>query len=161
VHKSAPAFFNLNLKMKKNIPVSRVMSRAPIFVAPGTSIDHIHRLFEEYDFHHLPVVDRGKVTGMISKSDYLKVRHMLSYSWSGIVGINDAYTRICARDIMSSPVLMIEPSDTVGLAADIFLSNRLHALPVVRDDELVGIVTSHDLLHYSFVGVRESETVTL
>ena len=146
--------------MRKSIPVSRVMSRAPIFVAPGTAIDHIHKLFEEYDFHHLPVVDRGKVTGMISKSDYLKVRYMLTLSWSGMVGINDAYARICARDIMSSPVLMIEPNDTVGLAADIFLSNKLHALPVVSEGELVGIVTSHDLLNYAFIGVRESETIT-
>ena len=145
--------------MKKNIPVSEIMTRSPVVVHPGTSIEKIHQLFEENEFHHLPVLDKGMVKGIISKSDYLKVRHMLTYSWSGVAGILEVYNNICAADIMSSPALLIEASDTIGLAADVFLSNTLHALPVVDDGELVGIVTSHDLLSYAFEGIFVNEQI--
>ena len=51
--------------------------------------------------------------------------------------------------------MQLEPDDTIGLAADIFLANKFHALPVVEDERLVGIVTTHDLLKYSFTAVME------
>ncbi len=46
--------------------------------------------------------------------------------------------------------MVLEPEDTVGLAADIFLANKFHALPIVEDDVLTGILTIHDLLAYSY-----------
>ena len=136
--------------MKIDRPVAEIMTPNPLFVGLHTPIDVIHRIFEKNTFHHLPVVHIGKVVGIISKSDYLKVQHMLTCSWSGTVGIQDIYKDFCAADIMSRQPLKIEPLDSIGLAADIFLVNKLHALPVVQDDELVGIVTSHDLLAYAF-----------
>jgi predicted transcriptional regulator len=46
--------------------------------------------------------------------------------------------------------MQLDPDDTVGLAADIFLVNRFHALPVVDGVDLVGIVTSHDLIALAY-----------
>ena len=51
---------------------------------------------------------------------------------------------------MTKYPISLEPDDTIGLAADIFLANRFHALPILDDDVLVGLVTAHDLLRYSF-----------
>jgi len=127
------------------------MTPHPVVVRPNTPIDEIHNLFEQNKFHHLPVLDGGVLKGMISRSDYLKVRHMLAYTWNGKVVIRDLYATMCASDIMTYEPLKIESSDTIGLAADIFLANALHALPVVDDGELVGIVTSHDILAYAFI----------
>ncbi|MEP6794037.1 MAG: CBS domain-containing protein [Saprospiraceae bacterium] len=138
--------------MNKEIPVSEIMTHDPVFVLPDTPIDQIHQLFENNGFHHLLVVKGGKVKGIISKSDYLKVQHMLCYTWSGAIGVKDLFNTMRASDIMSKDPVQIESSDTVGLAADIFLVNSFHALPVVDDGELVGIVTSHDLLFYAYEG---------
>lgn len=136
--------------MRRNIPVSTIMTRFPIVVTPGTPLEKIHDIFEDNDFHHLPVINNGKVEGMISKSDYIKVSHLIANSFGKKIGLKASNKNLTARDIMSSPVLQIEPKDSIGLASDIFLSNRLHALPVVDDGELVGIVTSHDILSYAF-----------
>ena len=125
------------------------MTPHPIVVQPGTTIDEIHIIFELNNFHHLPVLDKGVLKGIISRSDYLKIRHMLAYTWSGEIVIRDLYSAMTAADIMTCEPLIIESSDTIGLAADIFLANALHALPVVDDGELVGIVTSHDVLAYA------------
>lgn len=136
--------------MRKDIPVSKVMTRLPVIVTPDTTIEKIHSLFEKHDFHHLPVLNHGKLEGMISRTDYLKVQHVLSYSWSGKPGMKEGYNNIYASDIMSSAPLHIESEDSIGLAADIFLANKIHSLPVIDDGELVGIVTSHDLLLYAY-----------
>lgn len=136
--------------MNSNITVSEIMTRHPIVVKPTTLIDEIHIIFEKNKFHHLPVIDRGKLIGIISRSDYLKIRHMLAYTWSGEIKTRELYEKMCASDIMTAGPLSIEPSDTIGLAADIFLANALHALPVVEQGELVGIVTSHDVLAHAF-----------
>ena len=138
--------------MEKEIPVSQIMTPDPVYVLPETPIDQVHQLFENNKFHHLLVVKGGKVKGIISKSDYLKVQHMLCFTWSGVIGVRDLFKMMNAADIMTKDPMQIESSDTIGLAADIFLVNSFHALPVVDDGELVGIVTSHDLLFYAYEG---------
>lgn len=126
------------------------MTRTLVVIKPKDSIDLVHSLFEKNSFHHIPVVDHTKLVGIISKTDYLKIRHMLATTWSGETVCQDMYKDMVAEDIMTREPLIIEPADTIGLAADIFRANALHALPVVEDGELVGIVTSHDLLTYAY-----------
>jgi len=51
------------------------------------------------------------------------------------------------RDVMSSPVVSVEPDVTAAAAACVLAAHRFTALPVVEDGDLVGIVTEIDLLH--------------
>jgi CBS domain-containing protein len=150
----APVFINSKLKFNimfdTSIPVADIMTKEPVFVKPETPIDKIHHLFEAHNFHHIPVMAHGRLVGIISKTDYLKIRHMLATTWSGETICQDMYTEMTAEDIMSANPLTVESADTIGLAADIFKANTLHALPVVDDGELVGIVTTHDLITYAF-----------
>ena len=138
--------------MDTSRPVAEIMTRHLVVVKPDATIDRIHDLFEANHFHHIPVVDRNELVGIISKTDYLKIRHMLATTWSGETICQDMYKDMCAADIMSREPLSIESGDTIGLAADIFKANALHSLPVVDDGELVGIVTTHDLLTYAYQG---------
>jgi acetoin utilization protein AcuB len=153
-----PRFFNFtpccnfSKKMDTTKPVSDIMTRNLIVVKPEDTIDRVHDLFEKNHFHHIPVVDHHKLVGIVSKTDYLKIRHMLATTWSGETICQDMYKDMCAGDIMSREPLKLEPGDSIGLAADIFRANALHALPIVDDGELVGIVTSHDLLTYAYQG---------
>jgi acetoin utilization protein AcuB len=136
--------------MDTSKPVSEIMTRNLITVRSQDTVDKVHEVFEKHSFHHIPVVDHNQLVGIISKTDYVKIRHMLATTWSGETICQDMYKDLCAGDIMSREPLKIEPADTIGLAADIFRVNALHALPVVDDGELVGIVTSHDLLTYAY-----------
>jgi acetoin utilization protein AcuB len=136
--------------MDTSIAVADVMTRQVVTIRPDTRIDKIHDLFEKNTFHHIPVVEHARLVGIISKTDYVKIRHMLATTWGGITIVQDMYKDICAGDIMTQEPLKIESSDEIGLAADIFLTNALHALPVVDDGELVGIITSHDLLKHAY-----------
>ena len=51
---------------------------------------------------------------------------------------------------MSTRIATLEPSSKIGTAAEVFLENLFHALPIVDDGKLVGIITSFDVLKYSF-----------
>ncbi len=131
-------------------PVADIMTKNPAVVKPETPIEVVHDMFERNNFHHIPVLGHSKLVGIISKTDYLKIRHMLATTWSGETICQDMYMEMRAEDIMSANPLCIESADTIGLAADIFKANALHALPVVDEGELVGIVTTHDLLTFAF-----------
>jgi CBS domain-containing protein len=139
--------------MDTSIPVSELMTRQVVHIEPETSIDALHRLFEQHHFHHIPVLEHGKLVGIVSKTDYLKVRHVLAVTWEGLTVVQDIYKDMTAADIMTREPLKVESSDSIGLAADIFRANTLHALPVVDDGELVGIITPHDLLNHAFQGL--------
>jgi len=133
------------------LPVSEIMTRGVTSVNPDASLSDVLTIFEDHPFHHIPVVAGGKLQGIISKSDFYRVSHVLQISWDGQAKLNGREQRqFLAQDIMTKQPLELQPEDTIGLAADIILSNKFHALPVVSDGRLVGILTAHDLLEYAY-----------
>lgn len=116
-----------------------------------TNVSEIQSIFNVYEFHHLPVLsNNGQLEGIISKEDLSKLTYYLSLATTGKTYTKLEYANLKARDIMTPHPLTLYPDDTIGLAADIFLANKFHAVPIVEDDELLGIVTTHDLLAFGF-----------
>ncbi len=137
--------------MNANEPIKTIMTKRLVTVSPDTDAQTIRDIFNDNDFHHLPVVDAGQVlVGIISREDFFKVNYILSLGQTGRVWSEREYQRLRAADFMTKYPLVLDPEDTIGLAADIFLANQFHALPIVDDNALVGIVTTHDLLKYGF-----------
>lgn len=131
------------------------MSTSLVTIRPEEPITIVRALFEKNSFHHLPVCDsEGTAVGIISREDFYKVLYLLS-------GGDEPAMRVAlvsAADIMTKNPLCLDPDDSIGLAADIFLANKFHALPIVEEGTLVGLLTSHDLLAYSFNSPVEDDT---
>lgn len=122
-----------------------------IVIKLNTPFHKIKTIFDENNFHHLPVVDdMAMVKGIISKSDFTKITYPLTTNTSGKIYSQKFYNSLTAKDIMTNNPIYLNPDDRIGLAADLFLENQYHALPIVEDGVLVGIVTSHDLLVYAY-----------
>lgn len=137
--------------MNPNTPIREIMTTDLITVPPQATAKVIRELFDRHKFHHLPVVDKGdQLVGIISKQDFFMVAYVLSLQTTGPTWSALHYEALTAKDFMTKYPLQLDPEDTVGLAADIFLANKFHALPIVEDGQLVGMVTTHDLLLYSF-----------
>ncbi len=131
--------------------IREIMTTDLVTVRPDVVAIEIYELFKKYDFHHLPVVENGEVlVGIISKEDFFRVSYLLSHQTTGKTWSEKHYQTLQAKDFMTTYPMTLDPEDTIGLAADIFLSNKFHALPVIEDQQLVGIVTTHDLLRFSF-----------
>ncbi|MFM8448711.1 MAG: HPP family protein [Haliscomenobacter sp.] len=135
--------------MDPNRPIREIMTTDLITISPDTSTDKISTIFSRHSFHHLPVVEKGdKLIGMVSKQDILKIELLAA----GRLSPHENELRnILAKDIMTGQPLSLSPEDSIGLAADIFMANQFHALPILEDDmRLTGLITTHDLLMYCF-----------
>lgn len=123
------------------------MSPDPVQVSPETTVAEAREVLASEGFRHLPVVNEGRLMGIVSDRD---------------VGINDDALRSALRRnevetlldddrpveaVMSSTPHIIGPDAPISDASRLLVSRRISALPVVDDDgELVGIITSVDCL---------------
>lgn len=124
------------------------MSPDPVTVEPSTSLREARRLLRYYGVRHLPVVERERVVGMLSDRDVriddgaLDLIAAASAEPGEVTGASRE-----VRLVMSSPVHVIGPEESVEAAARAMLSWRVSALPVVNgDDRLLGLITTTDCL---------------
>ena len=114
---------------------------------PDDSLRTAASLFEREHFHHVVILEHGRVFGVVSDRDILK-------AISPFVGnpilerLQDASTlKKRVHQIMSRKAVTIGPHHSIAAAAEIMLVEHVSCLPVVDDDgALVGIVTVRDLI---------------
>ena len=120
------------------------MTEVPVTVRNDESVALAYRLLQEKGFRHLPVVDGNQVcVGMISDRD---LRAIQVTAEALIEGYEDRLAKISVTDIMSEEVRNVSPDDTLQVAASYMVDHGFNSLPVVENNELVGIITSTDLL---------------
>lgn len=138
--------------MKNNTLISDIMTQFVITVTPNTAVDVVLDIFETNPIHHLPVVLNKQLVGIISKIDVYKMTHCIDLFKSKA---NEDYNQkllksLLAEEIMTNDVITLSPNDSVYEAAILFSQNRYHAIPIVENDKLVGIVTTFDLLEHAY-----------
>jgi len=146
--------------MRPNIPIKEIMTTDLTTVKKTATSEEIRKIFEKNSFHHLPVVDpAGRLEGIISREDFFRIAYLLNQNLDRKDEATLLFSQAEAMDLMTPQPLSLDPEDTVGLAADIFLANEFHALPIIEDDTLVGLITTHDLLAYGYNSpVEEGQT---
>jgi acetoin utilization protein AcuB len=136
-----------------NRPVSDIMSTKLITVIPTDSLEKVKEIFETYNIHHILVVRHLELVGMISKTDFYKAIHGARLENAETAAAENAaiFNKFKAEDLMTKHVAKIGPDDKIGTAAEIFLENYFHAIPIVNDEkELKGIVTTYDVMKLFF-----------
>lgn len=128
-------------------PVSTLMTTDLITVNPGDKLSEVKEIFDNNNIHHIPVVRFRKLVGIISKSDLLSfLKGMRNDSTTKVIN-NTRLNNYTAEAIMTRGVAKLEPDDRINVALDIFKINKFHALPVIDKGNLVGILTTYDLLN--------------
>ena len=134
--------------MKKNEPLTKVMSTELITVHDGEPVSRLRKIFEDHQIHHVPVVSGDEVIGIVTSTDFMRISF-------GEFGNQDARNLDAVldhtykmHDVMVKNPVTIPKSSTVREAAKALGTGDFHALPVVEDNKLVGIVTSTDLLNF-------------
>ena len=136
-------------------PVKTIMSTQLLTVNPADKLTLVKEIFDEHNIHHLPVVRFKELVGIISKSDFLHFLRGFSPNDEDRF-VNYARLRaFSAEDIMTKGLAKLDPEDRINVALEIFLVNRFHAIPVVKNEELVGILTTYDIIK-----TLSSQTVT-
>jgi len=140
--------------MDANTAIKDIMTDTVITVQPNDTMDHVQEVFERKTIHHLPVVSpKGKVVGMISKSDYLKLLHGFTlFKAQKSAEYNKAILRsLLVEEVMTKQVATLKADDSLLMAAGYFRENLFHAIPIVDDDHsLIGILSTYDLISFAF-----------
>jgi len=134
--------------MKKNESVTHIMTKNPVTAHHGDPISKVRQLFEDNNIQHLPVVSGDELIGMISWGDMLRISFGDAFGQSEeSVDVTLDHT-FEIEDIMTEEIRSIESDHSIRDAAVALSESHFHALPVVSGKELVGIVTSQDLIKY-------------
>lgn len=134
------------LRAFASLPVERLMSRRVISVGMDDSLELIRRLLQKHDIHHLPVLDAGRLVGVISDRDVL--RALSPALGTAAETARDAATlRKRAHQIMSRKLVTVAPGASVAAAVRLLVGRRLSCLPVCEsEDRLLGLLSWRDLL---------------
>jgi len=141
--------------------IKEIMTKDVITVSKEDSVEKILKLLNEKKISGVPVIENGKVIGIVSKTDLLykeKEPHLPAFIYflDSIIYLENPknlerdlkkFVAQTAGEIMNQPVLTISESAPVNEALDLMLKKKINRLPVVDENQnLTGIVTRDNLL---------------
>ncbi len=133
--------------MKQRTPVSKIMSRDVITLNLNDNMELAEKLFESKHIRHIPIVSGKKVVGMLSHTDLMRISFSdLDEDENEINSV--VYDLFTIEQVMAKSVVSVTSETTIKETAEILTKHEFHAVPVVDGDELVGIVTSTDLIQF-------------
>ena len=140
--------------------VQNWMTRNPIAVEADTPFLEARLILREKRIGHLPVVDRGKLIGVVTDRD-LKEAAPSGATSLDIYELNYLLLKMKVRDLIKREPITIKPTNSVEKAATLMFEHKVGCLPVVDEGgALVGIITGRDLLGVmvDILGYKEKGT---
>ncbi len=134
--------------MKRLEPVSKIMTKELVTLCLRDDLYKAEKLFKEHHIRHIPIVKNRHIVGMLSLSDLQRISFLDSYDANEIKIDNAIYNMLSIEQIMVKNLIMVNSNISIKSVVEILSKNEFHALPVVDNDLLVGIVTTTDILRY-------------
>lgn len=135
---------NLFADKMSGVNVVELMSKKVVTALPKTSIHEAEKLMSMQGFRRLPIISDGKVVGIVTAMDVLRFfgsGEVFKHLRSGTIG---QVLSTPALQIASRNVSTIEPEADIGQAAKLMHTRNIGALPVVKNQKIVGIITERD-----------------
>ena len=126
--------------------VKELMTKVLFTVAPDDPVDKVFILFHFENIRHLPVMEKGKLMGIVSDRDLKKVLGSRKNILASESGTTVTLSTRKVKNIMRRGVLTIGPEQRAADAAAIMAKRKIGALPVLKKEKLVGILTATDIL---------------
>ncbi len=120
------------------------MTPDPITICPETTLPEANRLMKECGIRRLPVVDNGRLVGIITLGDVREASPSNATSLS-IYELNYLISRLTVGTVMTQDPITITPDTTIEAAARLMLEHKIGGLPVVDGTRVVGIITESDI----------------
>lgn len=136
------------MSLRHRVPVSTIMTQNIITLNCNDDLETAEGLFKENNIRHIPVVEGDQIKGMLSLTDLLRI----SFADGAYENESDVetvvYNMFTISQVMAKNLKSISSDTMIKEVAEILANNEFHALPVVDEDKLVGIVTTTDLIKY-------------
>ncbi len=136
------------MSIRQRISVSTIMTTNLISLNITDGLDKAEQLFKENSIRHIPVVKGDKIIGMLSLTDLLRIS-FADGAYEDEESVETVvYNMFSIQQVMAKNIESVTPDTTIKEVAEILASKEFHALPVVENEKLVGIVTTTDLIEY-------------
>jgi acetoin utilization protein AcuB len=121
------------------------MTPDPITITPDASVHDAFRIMRDKGIHYLPVVNkRGKLIGIVTRTDLLRASPSAATTLT-VFEANYLLAHLQVKEVMTSPPLTVLEDGPLEEAAQLMVEKEIGCLPVMRDGELVGIITESDI----------------
>jgi acetoin utilization protein AcuB len=122
------------------------MTKNVMTITSDTYVLDAERIMEQNKIGRLPVVDAGKLVGIVTKNDVLKA------SPTSTTPTNQRHlfylmSKLAVKEIMKTKIITISPDTPIEKAIAIAQKNKVGSLPVVEEDKVVGILTTNDVFY--------------
>ena len=132
-------------EQRQPLRVGDIMSVPPVTITPSTSVHEAQALMQQRKIRHLPVLQDGRLVGMISDRDIRLVLPSPATSLT-VWEIRHLLDKLTVGEVMTYFVMTTAPDCLVTEAVGRMLGHKVGALPVVEDRQVVGILTRTDIL---------------
>ena len=122
--------------MKTVADLLRTKGSGVASVAPGAPVFEALQVMAERNVGALMVMEGGKLVGVFSERDYARK----------VILMGKSSKEIPVREIMSTHVLYVRPQQTIDDCMALMTDKRVRHLPVLADEELVGVVSIGDVV---------------
>ncbi len=136
------------------------MTPEPVCAHPQMTLPEAHKLMKDRRIRRLPVVDRDKLVGIVTRGDIRGAQPSEATSLS-IYELNYLLGRLTLAQIMTRNPVTITPEATIGGAARLMLRHKIAGLPVVEGGRVVGILTESDIFRLLVKAWEEEEAPAL
>ena len=149
--------------------VREIMTSRVITVGMDATIGEAADLMVQHNTSCLPVVDdQGKLVGILTHADFGFHKRFLPFAshlytlmgkWVTPATLERVAKEVSSRlvrDVMTKPVITTTEDTSLADVAEVFMARRVNRLPVLRDGELVGIITKHDFVKLMVAGASPS-----
>jgi CBS domain-containing protein len=125
--------------MNKEVLLKEVMKVKPVTVQPFTTVEEAARIMKEHNIGNVIISEVNHPIGILTESDIIKK----------VVSEGKNAREITVEEVMSSPIIIAEPYITLHEALKIMGKCNIRRLPIVENNELVGIITQRDIARLS------------
>lgn len=135
------------------------MTRRVITIPSSTTILDAQKIMREGQVRRLPVVDGGKLVGIVTYNDLLEASPSKATTLSRFE-LTYLLSKMTVAEIMTRNVITVSPDVPIEEAALIMQRNQIGGLPVVEEGKVVGIITESDIFEVfvETLGVQEGGT---
>ena len=126
--------------------IQDVMTHNVVTIPSDTPVLEAERILEFHKFERLPVVDKGKLVGIVTKDDLLKASPSVATSFSR-GEIHYLIMKLTVKEIMKKNVITVTPDTTIERATALAQKHRIGCMPVVEGERVVGMTTTNDVFY--------------
>jgi CBS domain-containing protein len=120
------------------------MTRDVTTVTRDVTLRDLEALFEKHDFNSFPVVEEGKMLGIVTKFDFLRA---FSFTTGQMVPHYDDLMKRPVAEVMTEAVVHIEPTAPLTRVLQLMVSLKARSFPVIGTErQLLGIISREDVM---------------